>query len=287
MEAGPEQNGAAATSYPERVARLLDEMARERGAARSAWGPIRAFDSLESTQSTLSIMESGGAPGGAVVIAGEQTAGRGRHGRTWHSPPTMGLYMSALVRPSGTVPAGPAGYSFAAAIAVCETARTVGIGGAEIKWPNDVLVGGRKLAGILVEGRISGDVLRAVLIGIGLNMSQTDGDFPPGIRSVAVSLEAVSPAPLPARALVCARILDRLDVWLETLARCGPAPILCRWRELSPSSMGKRVAVRGTAEPFAGVTMGIDDSGALLVRADDGRLAVLRHGEEVSIREVG
>jgi len=211
---------------------------------------------------------------GLVVVADEQTAGRGRRGHVWFSPPGAGLYVSVVLAPART-PVDPARatllLTLAAGVAIAEgIASATGLR-AELKWPNDLQVSGRKLAGILAEGA-AGNV---VVLGYGINVAPAA--FPPELHDRATSLESE-----------LARWIDRAHVLVETLAALSWRyddllagrfdVILDAWRALAPSAAGAHVSWRTNAGTLSGVTAGIDDHGALLVRVD-GRIERIVAGE--------
>jgi BirA family biotin operon repressor/biotin-[acetyl-CoA-carboxylase] ligase len=224
---------------------------------------------------------AGGAPSWTVVVADEQSAGRGRHGRAWHSPAGLGLYASLLVRPwHEHRTAGR--YTIAAAVAAAEACRANGVA-AEIEWPNDVYVGPRKLAGVLGESRSAGPLADAFVVGLGCNVHHREADFPEELRGRATSL-----------ALEGARIADRqrlLVEWLrlvrdlfEPLERGDWQTVAARFASIATGSHGRRVRVDGGADgrgSFEGVTCGVDDLGFLCVRADDGALRTVHTGSSV------
>jgi BirA family biotin operon repressor/biotin-[acetyl-CoA-carboxylase] ligase len=235
---------------------------------------LRFVPSLPSTTDAARDWLAGGGPSGLVVMAGEQTAGRGRRGRAWVSPPGTGLYLSAgLVLPSALAPY----LTFLGAVAVAEALRDRGIA-AEICWPNDVEVKGRKIAGVLAETRGDGGPRIHAVIGVGLNVSQRDADFPAEIagRATSVRLEADDAGGIGSWAAALLAGLDRL---LGDLEAASGAALLERWRDLSPSQRGAAVVIEGDGESFAGVTRGIDDEGALRIERADGRVTLVRVGE--------
>ena len=263
--------------------RRLERLASERGAVESLWRDVRTLGQVGSTQDVLSEMEAGGAPEGTVVAAFEQKSGRGRHGRLWHSAPGLGLYVSVLLRPGGPA-SGAVKYSLGAAIAACEALRRLGVG-AEIKWPNDLVASKRKIAGLLLESRSTLDMLRAVLIGCGVNIGHQAGDFPPDLAGQAISLAMEGTCREPDSTEVCALLLDRLDVWYRKAHGQGMEPVLDRFAELSPSSQGRGVTIREGGRAWHAVTRGLAGDGALLVETPEGTLRALRLGEEITVRE--
>jgi BirA family biotin operon repressor/biotin-[acetyl-CoA-carboxylase] ligase len=219
---------------------------------------IRRYQSLPSTMDVASTLAHDGAAHGVVVVAAEQTAGRGRRGSAWQSPPGAGLYFSFIARPT------------AASLPLITLCAGVGVRDGiaaatglvpHLKWPNDLIVGKRKLAGILAEGLAIGTSDQAVIIGIGINVQSAA--YPPDVASRATSIEgelgrAIDPD------LVLASVLEQLSSRLALLER-SPGDILQAWRAASPNAIGTRVEWDGRS----GVTAGIDDSGALLVKTSE------------------
>jgi BirA family transcriptional regulator, biotin operon repressor / biotin---[acetyl-CoA-carboxylase] ligase len=214
----------------------------------------------------------GGAVEGAVVCADEQTAGRGRRGHVWHSPPASGLYVSVILEP-GAARADPdrattlvtlmAGVALVDGIEAATGLRP------DLKWPNDLLVGRRKLAGILSEGvgaSAAGARVSTVVVGYGINIAQTA--YPPDIAARATSLETELGRSVD-RAIVFAQTLASLASRYDDLLAGRFDAILDAWRRRAHAAAGARVTWTSPAGPQSGVTAGIDERGALLVRIGD------------------
>ncbi|HXK09618.1 MAG TPA: biotin--[acetyl-CoA-carboxylase] ligase [Vicinamibacteria bacterium] len=235
-------------------------------------------ESIASTSERLKAMARGGAPEWTVVLAGQQTGGRGREGRTWASPPG-GLYLSVLLRPrfekTGLLP-------LAAGVAVAEAAGDVGVR-TELKWPNDVLASGRKLAGILSEAASGPDGVEWVVLGIGVNVSAES--LPPGIREGATSLAAQGAADLSLPA-VGASVLAHLAVCYDGL-RSSPAAALAAWRSRAAPWWGGLVDVRTAEGSLQGLLREVDEDGALVVELAGGRRQRLLSGEVTRVRPAG
>lgn len=230
---------------------------------------VRRFASLPSTMDAASAAASAGAPEGLVIVAGEQTAGRGRRGRTWSSPPGAGLYLSFVLRPpAADMPAHVlALLTLAAGVGARRAiARASGLMPA-LKWPNDVMVGRRKLAGLLAEGIAIGSPAQIVILGLGLNVSPAA--HPDDVLTRATSLEAELGRPIDGETLLDA-VLSEVPSAYERLRRGDAEGILTEWRSASPSAVGSRVEWDGPAGVLRGVTAGLDTDGALLVRTDAG-----------------
>lgn len=232
----------------------------------------RVFDYASVTASTndrAAALAASGALDGTTVVAGCQTAGRGRLGRAWYSPSTVGLYMSVILKPASS-----ATVTLLAGVAVAEAIRTLSGVAVELKWPNDVVartesvtsINGvpRKVAGILTEA-LPPESGGGVVLGIGVNVGS--GRFPDELEETATSLEATAGCPIE-RGPLCADILVRLEDWRSALRMSGTPRVIERWRELSPCSRGTHVSWDGSDGPRRGVTAGIDETGALLVACD-------------------
>lgn len=215
------------------------------------------------------------------AVADEQTAGRGRRSRSWHSAPGEGLYLSVLLRP----PAGTGNVtllSLLAAVAVAETLTGMGLPGIDIKWPNDVLCRERKISGVLVEGAGSGEGTQRFIIGIGINVNHRE--FPDELTAIATSFAIESGTVVPVDG-IRDRLLDLLHRWYLRWLAGESSAILDRWRELSSYAAGKRVTVTLESEKITGETVGLMESGALIVRTDAGELRTVIAGEVSALRE--
>jgi BirA family transcriptional regulator, biotin operon repressor / biotin---[acetyl-CoA-carboxylase] ligase len=257
-------------------------------AARVAW-----YDAVSSTNDLADRAAAAGAAHGTVVVADFQATGRGRLGRTWFSPPGAGLYVSVVVRPGNlgetfrsaaaenTSEGVSAGGSVSAAssvtltagVAIAEALRAATGIDAAIKWPNDVVIGWRKVCGILAEGAAAGGRVQHVILGYGVNV--LPAAYPPEIAERATSIEAELGRPAD-RAEVFAESLACLAERLRGLSAGGFSAILDRWRALSPSSVGHAVEVLVGGRWIAATTAGIDHDGALLVTVGGAREAPRR-----------
>jgi BirA family biotin operon repressor/biotin-[acetyl-CoA-carboxylase] ligase len=220
------------------------------------------YAELPSTSDRAKDLADEGAEHGEVVIAEAQTAGRGRRGRVWTSPAGRNLAFSVVLRPD-LPPARAPELTLVASIAVCDALRQAGVA-AGIKWPNDVLAGGKKLAGILTELAAEPDRVHWVVIGVGVNVNARTEDFPEELRGEVTSilLERGGPAP---RALFAAACLTALEEWLDRHAEEGFGAIRAAWRERSVT-LGREVSVRTDAREVVGTAIDLDEDGALLVR---------------------
>jgi len=229
---------------------------------------IQHFETTGSTNEVAFRRAQEGAVHGEVVIAEQQTRGKGRRGRAWVSPAGLNLYLSAILRPELPPQRAPE-LTLVAAVALAEALREAGAR-AFIKWPNDVQVEGLKIAGILTELSAEPERVHFVVLGIGVNLNVRQADFPPELAGMATSLWDARGAKVP-RALFTAALLSRLEEWLDVHADFGFEPVRDAWKQLS-STLGQQVVVRTERTEFQGFAEDVDAAGALLVRTADGRL---------------
>ncbi|MGZ6096983.1 MAG: biotin--[acetyl-CoA-carboxylase] ligase [Myxococcaceae bacterium] len=232
---------------------------------------VHAFDALPSTSEVAFRLAGEGADHGELIVAETQTAGRGRRGRSWASPPGKNLYASLVLRPELPPQRAPE-LTLLAAVAVAEALRAEGVE-ASIKWPNDVQVGGRKIAGILTELSAESDRVHFVVLGIGVNLNAGASDFPPDVSELATSVLRVRGRRVD-RAGFVARLMRLLERWLVVHENEGFGPVRVRWRALS-STLGLEVLVKSERRELRGVAEDIDIDGALLLRTEDGVERVL------------
>jgi BirA family biotin operon repressor/biotin-[acetyl-CoA-carboxylase] ligase len=238
---------------------------------------IRYFDTLPSTNSEASALAERGACHGTVVIAGRQTRGRGREGRHWLSGPEKGVTLSILLRPPVQVAQSPI-ITLAAAVAVARVVEKRIAAQPEIRWPNDVFVRGKKIAGILAEAKTGMMQVTSVVTGIGLNVNDTPPDIPADATSLC--LETGREAD---RVDVIAELLDSFGLWYSSLCRGFPESVrsvLEAWKAFSRRHEGTKVTVTvsGEGRALRGVTCGVRDSGALCVRTGEGRIVEIFSG---------
>ena len=220
------------------------------------------FERVDSTQATAFALAAGGAADRTVVVADYQAAGRGRRGRTWEAAPGQSLLSTILVRPR-LAPAQWPAYSLVTAVAVAETLARAAALAARLKWPNDVLIAGRKIAGILLESRIVGDTAKAVVaVGVGVNVAQRACPAALAARATSVTIEA---GRVVTRDTILATLLEAFDEWRARLEGEGMAPVRARWLALA-DTIGRRVSIDGVS----GVAVDLDPDGALVLE-DGGR----------------
>ena len=235
--------------------------------ARRLGGRIECVAETESTNSDVAAAARAGAAEGLVRIAESQTRGRGRMGRTWVSPHGVNLYCSILLRPTlsaGDVPL----LTLATGVAVADAVDAWSDVGAAIKWPNDVLLGGRKVAGVLTEMEAVDGRPASVVVGIGVNLNCDLDAFPPEVRGLATSI-AIANGRHVDRARFAAHLIDAVDARYESLLRDGFSAILPAWSERD-ALRGRRVQVRSAGETLAGIASGLGPTGRLLLQTDHG-----------------
>ena len=204
-----------------------------------------------------------GYPEGTAVFALEQTAGRGRFGARWWSPPGAGLLFSVALWPRRAH--APAGLlTFMGAVAVAETLRRLYKIEALIRWPNDVVVGGRKIAGVLVEAKPTSRVKPLAILGIGVNLSTKRGEMPPELAAIATSVAAETGS-APDAILAAQTLLRGLDRWYQRLREKGARPLVEAWSRLS-STLGRRVILSEGGRIYRGKVDRITSTGRIAVR---------------------
>jgi BirA family biotin operon repressor/biotin-[acetyl-CoA-carboxylase] ligase len=244
---------------------------------RSIGQDIRYFDETDSTNRQAYALGEAGAIEGLVVIADRQSAGKGRMGRTWASPPGVNLYLSVLLRPPLPPQAAPL-LTFVSTLAVSRTIAAVSGLSPVHKWPNDVLIGGCKVAGLLNELSAESDRIRFVVLGIGVNLNMTAEQFPADLRMPATSLLLAGGRPV-SRAQFARSLLEQLDVLYAEFLLHGPAPLLAAWEERC-DLIGKAVEVdEGRSGTVCGTVAGIDRDGALLLTLANGATARILAGD--------
>jgi BirA family biotin operon repressor/biotin-[acetyl-CoA-carboxylase] ligase len=261
----------------------MDREARLRQAllARGpSWpAPLEWRATLDSTNDVLKAKARLGTPEWTGVLADTQTGGRGREGRAWASPPG-GLYLSVILRPRfervGLVP-------LAAGVVVAEVAGEFGVE-ARVKWPNDVLVRGRKLAGVLTESSSSSRGVDWVVVGVGVNVAVDQTSLGP-LAEAATSLQLEADR-TPAVEDVAAGVLARLSVWYDALEG-RPSQVVEAWRARAVPWWGKPVQVRTTHGVLRGTLRDVDEAGALLVDREEGGVQRVLSGEVTQLRPTG
>lgn len=228
---------------------------------------IHYKESVDSTQKIAHRLGLENVPEGTVVIADEQVGGKGRLGRLWHSPKSTGIWMSIILRPNIPLPKAPQ-LTLLTAVAVVQAIEDCTGLEPSIKWPNDILLGGKKVTGILTELQAEADRIHSVIIGIGMNVNQKSEDFPAELHSIATSLmlekgEAIN------RAELIQAVFSRLEKLYLIYLDKGFRPIKLLWESYA-ISIGKKITARTLSGSIVGVARGITDDGVLLLEDDSG-----------------
>ena len=241
---------------------------------------VLRFDSLPSTNTELARMASEGAEEGLSIVADEQTAGRGRLQRAWSSPKGAGLYFSTLLRPKIPPDQWPL-VTFMAALAVGDALSDAAGVQTDIKWPNDLLSGERKICGILAEA-IDTRNGRAVVLGIGINL--TEHAYPAELANVATSVSEATGRP-PEREAILAALLVAVSRWYSLLNEpAGREKIIAAWSSRSSYATGRLVRVSNGDELWQGTTSGLEEDGALRLLTESGEIRLVRAGDVYSVR---
>ena len=228
---------------------------------------IHHFFKTDSTNSIAMALGEQGEPHGTIVIAEEQTAGRGRAGHSWHSEKTNGIYMTVLLRPPVSPQQAPL-ITLVAGLAVREAiVEETGLS-PDLRWPNDLMFGRKKFCGILTEMNAEQDQIHFVAVGIGINVNHER--IPEELSAIATSLR-IETGRAHSRVEIVARLLRHLDSYYNRFLAEGPEPIVARFSEVSSYARGKRVRVATSTETYMGTTEGLEPGGLLRVRREDGR----------------
>ena len=241
---------------------------------------LRVYPTITSTNTVLKQLAAEGASEGLVLLAGEQTQGRGRMGRSFYSPPDTGLYMSVLLRPAFSAPEAVK-ITACAAVAVAEAIEALSGCDTQIKWVNDILIGGKKVCGILTEAAMDREsgMMDHVVVGIGVNTALPAGDFPEELRSVAGAVFGDEAIP-ELRCRMAAEILDRLMAYYGDL---GSEHCYTAYRRRSVVLYKPVNIFSPGRESIPAEVLDIDRDFSLLVRLEDGSTQRINSGE-VSIR---
>jgi len=256
--------------------RLDEGKLRAAFAGRAFGRSLRLYDSVGSTQNEARSWAAAGAPHGALVLAEEQRTGRGRMGRVWHSPRGKGLWMSMVMRVGLTLEQAPH-LTLVTAVAVCRAIRQATGTDARLKWPNDVLIAGRKAAGILVELETAGPRMQALIVGIGISVNLEDADFPDELSAKAISLRQAAGERID-RTGLAVKVIHSLEEMVGFYLREGFPPVASLWEALS-DTLGNQVSVATALGPVTGTALRLDESGALVVRTDSGEERLLYSGD--------
>jgi BirA family transcriptional regulator, biotin operon repressor / biotin---[acetyl-CoA-carboxylase] ligase len=274
---GVKVKGRAATGYfLEKVPDILTPDVLKQRLKGSLFGKrIYHFFKTDSTNRVAFELGHAGEPEGTIVLAEEQSAGRGRAGRTWHSERATGIYMTLLLRPKLAPVQAPLLTMMAGLSAHTAVEAVTGLA-ADLKWPNDLMVRGKKAGGILTEMHAEPGLVRFVVVGIGLNVNQER--FAGELASVATSLRQETGKPQ-SRTELLVRLLREFESDYNRFVREGAASVVKRFEVLSSYAHGKRVRVTNGTESYLGTTAGLGPEGLLQVERDDGRMVTVIAGD--------
>lgn len=230
---------------------------------------IQYLESTDSTQKVAHQLAQEGCPDGTLVIAEEQTNGRGRLARNWHSPKYTGIWMSLVLRPK-LPPAKAPQFTLIAAVAVARAIEDICEISPDIKWPNDLLLNGKKITGILTELQADSDKINAIIMGIGMNVNQKEQDFPKELHNIATSL-AIETGKEISRSELVKRILENLEKYYLLYLEKGFAPLKLLWESYAVS-LGKEIIARTISGNISGKALGITEEGVLKIEDQNGQI---------------
>jgi BirA family transcriptional regulator, biotin operon repressor / biotin---[acetyl-CoA-carboxylase] ligase len=280
-ELGVKVKGHAGTGY--HCERVPDVLVPRLLAPQLAGTPFAKrlyhFFKVDSTNNVAMELGQQGEPHGAVVIAEEQTAGRGRAGRAWVSEKSAGIHATVLLRPP-IAPAQAPLLTLVAGLAVREAVAEETALQPDIRWPNDLLLNGKKCCGILTEMHAEPDRVHYAVVGMGVNVNQSK--MPAELATVATSLR-METGRTHSRAALLVRLLRHLDRYYNQFIAEGTEPILKRFAEVSSFFEGKRVRITTANGSYDGATAGLEPNGCLRVRRDDGRIEAVISGDVTEI----
>jgi BirA family transcriptional regulator, biotin operon repressor / biotin---[acetyl-CoA-carboxylase] ligase len=274
---GVKVKGQPATGYfLEQVADILTPNMLKQRLKGSLFGKrIYHFFKTDSTNRVALELGHAGEPEGAVVLAEEQSAGRGRAGRTWSSERAAGIYVTLLLRPKLAPVQAPLLTMMAGLSAHAAVEAVTGLA-VDLKWPNDLIICGKKAGGILTEMHAEPGQVRFVIVGIGLNVNQEK--FPGELASIATSLRLETGKPQ-SRMELLVRLLREFESDYNRMSREGIGSVVKRFEVISSYAHGKRVRVTNGTESYVGTTAGLGPEGLLQVERDDGRVVTVIAGD--------
>ena len=237
---------------------------------------VRCFDETDSTNSQACRLGDEGGEDGLVVIADRQSSGKGRMGRQWESPGGVNLYASILLRPA-ILPFEAPKLTFLSAVAVCRAITNCTGLRPTVKWPNDILLNGAKVAGLLNEMSSETDQVHYVVLGIGVNLNMRDDQFPADLRYPATSL-AIAAGQTVSRLDFTRSLLQEIDTLYQIYLEQGSAPIMSAWTDLCDLT-GKPVQVDCNEVQIEGTMTGLAEDGALLVQTKTGKIESIYAGD--------
>lgn len=250
----------------------------DRASFVSGWSrSVQHLDTVVSTQEEAKRLAEQGAPEGTAVLAEEQTGGRGRMGRQWYSPRGKGVWMSIVLRPDLPLSLTPQ-LTLLAGVAVCRAIREVSGVQAGIKWPNDLLAGGRKVCGILLESSLREGGLHYCIAGIGIAANLALEDYPDNLQGVGTSLLIESGGNPVDRSRLTKAVLAEMEYLYQLYIERGFGPVRELWESMSVT-LGRMVSFHSPEGRREGKAVGLDDSGGLLLEDTSGKITSILSGE--------
>jgi BirA family biotin operon repressor/biotin-[acetyl-CoA-carboxylase] ligase len=262
---------------------LNEEIARK---LTSHWlgKQLHYYQDLDSTNRMAQELARQGATEGTVVVAERQLSGRGRQGRAWHSPAGVGLYCSLILRPV-LPPNRVQLLTLAVAVAVSRAISAQTLLSPKIKWPNDILIREKKVAGILTEAEAAAERIAHVVLGVGINVNHTAAELGPGLEGLATSLRLEEGHSV-TRSGLAVQLFVEFEAWYERLKGRDSSAVLEEWRRHA-ATLGRRVRVLLGRTTVEGTALDVTNEGALVVEGNDGSRTMVHAGDVEHLRLVG
>ncbi len=261
---------------------FTEETLKERLAGQRIGELVRYFRELDSTNIMACRLARDGAPEGTVVVADAQGKGKGRLNRAWQSPAGRNLYVSIILRPPIDPPSAPQ-LTLVAGVAVAELLTACGLKHLTIKWPNDVLISGKKVCGILTEISSAARGVDFIVLGVGLNVNMNRGDFEPSLGDIATSLK-IETGKTHDRIAVISGLLNFFETWYKVFLRAGFPGVRDTWLRHA-DILGRPIRVVFREDAQTGVVLGIDDDGAIVMQDADGTAQRVIAGDVYLLKE--
>ncbi len=260
---------------------LNQEYLRKNLAGKFIGHPLYYYEEIGSTNDEAFHLGVAGAPEGTVLIAESQMAGKGRMQRVWYSPPGANIYTSIILRPMFEAPRAPQ-ISIAAGVAVAEILEDYCPGKVRLKWPNDVLIEGKKICGILAQMKMSGGDIDFIVVGIGMNINLSYEQFPKDIQKIATSLSIETGREI-SRADLIIRLYENVAKWYRELAQYGFDPVREKWLSLS-CMIGQPVSVMFQDERVSGRAVGLGEDGSLVLLTNQNETRLVSAGDATILK---